>query len=189
MPKKYIPKGSNSTISFTTELDLTKVDEIVKACKVAHNKHIRFGWINGKKYPRGSGNINLHIAQVAAWQEFGTQANGLPLYKGGNGNGIPARPYLTKSFLKTIDAVKPDIENYFKDVCKGVYKEEHLKKISETGKKQYYDLVAAQGFKGLADLTIKLKGHAIQMDETGILLKNFDVDVFKTNIDKIDKRA
>jgi len=161
---------------FDIEFDISGIKAIKEAARKASTKHLRFGWLDGKKYPASHKNAGLYVAQVAQWQEYGTK-------------NIPARPYAMLAFMKTKTTSLPLIQEYFKDVCNGVYNEGRLQEIAKDGKKNFKDGVMNQGFKALSATTIKIKGHSFQLDHTGFLLNNYDVKVYKTSVDKIDPRA
>lgn len=160
-----------SSTDFKMEFDTTVLDNIYKAAKQAHTKHIRFGWLDGKKYPATHKNKGLPIAQVAQWQEYGT-------------HNIPARPYAAISIYKTANESLEDIKDYFLAVCRGSYDVSYLNNIVARGKKTFSDTVMNQGEKSLSPTTIRIKGHDFQLDHTGYLLQNFDAKVYKTNFEK-----
>lgn len=170
---RYLKRKYGNCVELTIEEDYSGLQDIYKAAKKAHTKHIRFGWLNGKKYPSSHKNKGLSIAQVAEWQEYGT-------------HNIPARPYAMTNFLQMTSKALPDIKDYFLSVCNGKYDVSHLNKISKDGKKNFSDLVINQGFTPLSKITIRIKGHDFQLDDTGHLLQNYDVKVYHRNINKID---
>ena len=170
---RYKRRKYGNGVEITIEEDYSGLKSIYEAARKAHTKHIRFGWLNGKKYPSSHKNKGLYIAQVAEWQEYGTST-------------IPARPYAITNFLQMTTKALPDITEYFKAVCNGKYEVSHLNKIALAGKKNFSDLVISQGFKPLANSTIRIKGHDFQLDHTGHLLQNYDVKVYHRNINKID---
>lgn len=152
--------------------DFTGIKNIYEAARKATTKHLRFGWLNGKKYPASHKNKGMYIASIAEIQEYGT-------------TNIPARPYAMTSFLKMTTKAIPDIEEYFRCVCKGYYDVSILNKIAADGKKTFADTVLAQGFSALSPITVRIKGHDFQLDDTGYLLQNYDVKVYKTKFDKV----
>lgn len=181
---RYQRKNQAVSMDFKAELDLTMINNIAKACKQAHTKHIRFGWINGRKYT-GKINKGLYIAQVAQWNEFGTKSNELPLFKGGNG-GMPARPSLTYTRLSVEQSLKPFIKDYFLSALDGRYESSKLDTMNNHIKKSFSDVVMNQGFIKLKPTTIKLKGHDFILDGiSGMLLHNFESKTFSTNYSKI----
>lgn len=172
----------NQAVSFSSnvELDITNLNQILSACKKAHTKHIRFGWINGRKYADKK-NKGLYVATVARWNEFGTSSNGLPLFNGGNG-GMVARPSLSQTFYFVEGGLKPLIEKHFKDICRGVYSKTNLEVMNRHIEKSFSDVVVNQNFASLSDITIKLKGHSFILEgTTGKLLSNFESKTFSTN--------
>lgn len=181
---RYQKKNQAVSMNFKADLDLTMINSIAKACKQAHTKHIRFGWINGKKY-RDKKNKSLYIAQVARWNEFGTSSNGLPLFKGGNG-GMPPRPSLTYTRLAVEQSLTPYIKDYFLSALNGHYDSSKLNAMNTHIKKSFSDVIMNQGFAKLKPTTIKLKGHDFILDGiSGMLLHSFESKTFSTNHSKI----
>lgn len=160
-----------SSVDFKIDFDMSGLNNVIKAAQQAHTKHIRFGWLNGKRYPATHKNKGLPIAQVAQWQEYGT-------------HNIPSRPYASVSIYKTAFESLDDIKAYFISVCNGSYNVTPLNSIAARGKKTFSDTVMNQGEKSLSPTTIRIKGHNFQLDHTGYLLQNFDAKVYKTNFEK-----
>lgn len=166
-------------ITFKIDEDLDFLKQMTKELKQLNNRHIRFGWINGKGYPSGHDNAGLSVAQVANWQEFGTIGGQ------GNGVGIPPRPY----FRQTINMIR----NKYYDKIALVYQaslygrssDPMLTRLSQEFVKDYHESVTKQNHKSLANYTIEIKGHRYQMDHTGVMLDNFEAKVFKQNIKNI----
>lgn len=159
------------SMDFKIDLDLSGLNNVIKAAQKAHTKHIRFGWLSGKRYPATHKNKGLPIAQVAQWQEYGTHL-------------IPSRPYASISIYKTVFESTEDIKNYFLAVCEGTYNPNYLNNITARGKKTFSDTVMNQGEKSLSPTTIRIKGHNFQLDHTGYLLNDFDAKIYKTNFEK-----
>lgn len=169
---RYGRRKYGNGVDFKIDEDLTMISNIKEAARKASTKHLRFGWLNGKKYPASHKNKGMYIASIAEIQEYGT-------------TNIPARPYAMTSFLKVTTSALPDIENYFQCVCKGYYDYSALDSIVAKGKKTFSDLVMSQGFTALSPITVRIKGHNFQLDDTGYLLQNYDVKVYKTSFKNI----
>ena len=151
-----------------TTLDLNGLRKLEKQCKSISKKHIKFGWIKGKNYPASSDNAGIPIATVAAKHEFGT--------------GVSQRPY----FRQTIDIArrthKPEITNIFLNVLYGTNTVTSLEKLSNELVKDYSESVLRQNYKALSDITVAIKGHSYQMDDTGVMITNFKSKVYRTSL-------
>lgn len=155
----------------TSTLDLNGLKKLEKSCKGINKRHIKFGWIDGKNYPVSSGNGGIPIASIAAKHEFGT--------------GIVRRPY----FQQTIDIArrthKPEITNIFLNVIYGTNTATSLEKLSNELVIDYSESVLRQNYKKLSDVTVAIKGHSYQMDDTGIMIQNFKAKVYRTSLDSV----
>lgn len=164
--------------TFKIEEDRSGFDRLVKASKTLNQRHIRFGWINGKKYPSGHKNAGMEIAYIAHLQEYG--------YIGDSAN-IPARPY----FRHTINKIRYGYTNsiyirkVFMATLNGLTDTTELNRLATEFKKDYYEQVARQNHKSLANYTVKIKGHRYQMDHTGVMLTNFEAKVYKQSQNNI----
>lgn len=173
MASRYMQRKYGNGMTVTIEEDYSGLAAVLDAAKKAQARHIRFGWLNGKRYPSSHKNRGMYIAQIAEWQEYGT-------------HNIPSRPYAMLNFLQMTTKAIPDIEKYFKSVCSGYFDDSHLDKIAEDGKKNFASIVMGQQFARLSKVTIRIKGHSFQMDDTGYLLHNYEGKVFKRDLKKID---
>ena len=165
----------------TTTLDLNGLRKLEKACKGINKRHIKFGWIDGKKYPMSGGNGGIPIAQVAAWQEFG---------RGGNANtpSIPSRPYFRQAINMAKTSYKGQITNIYLNVLYGINTATSLEKLSGELVKDYSESVLMQNYMKLAPMTVALKGHSYQMDDTGIMIQNFKSKVYRTSLDSVKNK-
>ena len=154
-----------------TTLDLNGLRKLEKSCKGINKKHIKFGWIDGKSYPASSDNKGTPIATIAAKHEFGT--------------GVAQRPY----FRQTIDIARrthrPEITNIFLNVLYGTNTVTSLEKLSNELVKDYSESVLRQNYKALDKVTIAIKGHSYQMDDTGVMIQNFKSKVYRTSLNSV----
>lgn len=151
-----------------TTLDLNGLRKLEKQCKSISKKHIKFGWIDGKNYPASSDNAGIPIAQIASNHEFGT--------------GVAQRPY----FRQTIDIARrthnPEITNIFLNTLYGTNTTTSLEKLSNELVKDYSESVLRQNYKALSDITVAIKGHSYQMDDTGVMMQNFKSKIYRTSL-------
>lgn len=162
----------------TSTLDLNGLKKLEKSCKGINKRHIKFGWIDGKKYPVSSGNGGIPIAQVAAWQEFG---------RGGSEKTppIPSRPYFRQAINISKGSYNSQIGTIFLNVLYGTNTATSLEKLSGELVKDYSESVLMQNYQKLAPKTVALKGHSYQMDDTGIMIQNFKAKVYRTSLDSV----
>ena len=59
-------------VDFKVVEDMSGLKRVLKSVNAAHQRQIRFGWIDKKKYPSTHRSRGLYVAQVAFWQEYGT---------------------------------------------------------------------------------------------------------------------
>lgn len=161
------------TTKMDIRMDMSKFNLIYKAARQARNQHLRFGWVDKKRYSSDK-NKGLYVATVAYWQEFGTTANGKV--------HIPARPYFRQLANKVRYDYNGSIRTYFRAVCTGGATDVVLQSIGKKIVKDYRDIVGRQIHKKLATSTIKIKGHSYQLDHSGLLLSSFDYKVVKKAI-------
>lgn len=164
-------------VKLDIKFDDLKLRQIVKACTTGNSRHIRFGWLDRKRYPNDSRHKGIYVATVAYFQEYGTRKNG-KLY-------IPPRPYLRLTKNKVRYGYNSKIKEYFQSLCNGVVDITKLNTISEEIKKDYHEAVLTQQYRRLAERTVEYKGHGYQMDETGLLLTSFSSRVYKQNFEYI----
>lgn len=161
-------------IGLTVHYDMDMLKNIIKVCKEANRRHIRYGWIDKTKYSEGK-NKGLYVATVAYWQEYGTYG----------GKHIPERPYFrqTKNVIRS--EAREDIKKYFRTLCRGLSGDARLETMAKGFKITYMNVVGSQIHKKLAASTIRIKGKTYQLDHTGKLLSDFNAKVFKKGIDTI----
>lgn len=152
--------------------DLSGFENLIKACKKAHNRQIRFGWLEKKKYPADKNKPSLYVAQVAFWQEFGTER-------------FVARPYFRQLINQVKYRFNGDIKNFMTDVVHGVVSEQKLLNLANEIEYSYHSTVSRQQYKKLSPITIRIKGHDFQLDNTGVMLNSFKAKVFHQNIENI----
>lgn len=155
--------------------DLSGLANLIKACKKAHNRQIRFGWLEKKKYPASENKPSLYVAQVAFWQEFGTDR-------------FVARPYFRQLINQVKYRFNDDIRWFLKGVAEGVVDDQQLLNLADEIEYSYHSTVSRQQYKKLSPITIRIKGHDFQLDNTGVMLNSFKAKVFYQNIDKVKQR-
>lgn len=167
-------------MGFTVDIkaDLNGLRKLEKQCKSISKKHIKFGWIDGKRYPMSSGNGGIPIAQVAAWQEFG---------RGGNATtpAIPSRPYFRQAINMAKSNYKKELANIYLNVLYGTNYTSSLEKLSGELVKDYSESVLMQNYQRLAPKTVAIKGHSYQMDDTGLMIQNFKSKVYRTSLNSV----
>lgn len=156
-------------------IDLKGLQKLEKSCRGINKRHIKFGWIDGKSYPASSDNAGIPIAQVAAWQEFG---------RGGNANtpAIPSRPYFRQAIDMAKQNYNKELKNIFLNVLYGTNTATSLEKLAGELVKDYSESVLMQNYQRLAPMTVAIKGHSYQMDDTGVMINNFKSRVYRTSL-------
>jgi hypothetical protein len=126
----------------------------------------RLGWFEENRY--GPDNDNLPMAQVAQWQEEGTEGGQ------GNGSGIPPRPFmrvgLKAALLKGSD--KGSFKRILTEVAMGRDVFKILRKEGVAFEDTLKDVMRAWDTPGNADSTIAQKGFDDPLNETGQLISN-----------------
>lgn len=160
-------------MGFTVDIkaDLNGLRKLEKQCKSISKKHIKFGWIDGKRYPMSSANAGSPIAEIAAKHEFGT--------------GVTQRPYFRQAIDIARRTHKPEITNIFLDTIYGTSTVTSLEKLSDELVKDYSESVLRQNYKALSPVTIAIKGHSYQMDDTGLMIQNFKSKVYRTSLNSV----
>lgn len=164
-------------VNLDIDFDDSYLKNIRKACKKGNVRHIRFGWIDKKKYPSGHKNEGTYIASVAYWQEFGTM--------GENGVHIPPRPYFRQLVNKVKFGYNEEIKKYFQSLCIGLVDNITLISLATEITKDYNEVVLSQSNKKLSPITIRIKGHTYQLDDTGVMLTSFKAKVFQQSFENI----
>lgn len=167
-------KGSQG---FTTTItyDYTKLKDIYKNMNMLNNRHVKVGWISGRKH-KGSG---FYLGQLARMQEYGV------IKDGGN---IPARPYFRQALPKMWRVLKSNSKSVFINALQGSSSDSEINKIGYESKLAFHNSVMKQNMKRLAEYTIDRKGHAFQWDDTGELLHNFEYKIFKSSMTKAERQ-
>lgn len=114
-------------------------------------------------------NADASIAQVAAWQEFGTPGSDDRKYDQARGH-IPSRPFVRTGLAKYSNEIAEAIKNAFRRVLGGDASPEQAQ--AEVGERmveavQQTILDARTWAKPLADATIERKGHDDPLIESG----------------------
>lgn len=149
-------------------IDLKGLQKLEKSCRGINKRHIKFGWIDGKNYPTSNDNAGIPIAQVAANHEFGS--------------GVTQRPYFRQAIDIARTTHKPEIINIFLNVVYGTNTAPSLEKLSNELVRDYSESVLRQNYKALSPVTIAIKGHSYQMDDTGVMIENFKAKVYRTSL-------
>lgn len=158
-----------STIDFKITSDLSGLKKLEKNCRTMNNRHIRFGWYEGKNYPSSHPNAGIPIAQVAYWQEYGI----------GGDKPLPSRPYFRQAINKFKRGHYNQIKKVFLTGLHGNNVDTVLKPLSESTVIDYKKSVSVQNYKKLSDYTVSLKGHSYQMLDSGVMMDNFKARVYK----------
>lgn len=164
-------------VNLDIDFDDSYLKRIKKACNKGNVRHIRFGWIDKKKYPSGHKNEGTYIASVAYWQEFGTM--------GEKGVHIPPRPYFRQLIYIVRADYKEEIKKYFQSLCTGLVDNITLISLATEITKDYNEVVLSQANKELSPITIRIKGHTYQLDDTGVMLTSFKAKVFQQSFENI----
>ena len=164
-------------VNLDIDFDDSNLKRIKKACNKGNVRHIRFGWIDKKKYPSGHKNEGTYIASVAYWQEFGIM--------GENGEHIHPRPYFRQLVNKVKFSYNEEIKKYFQSLCTGLVDNITLISLATEITKDYNEVVLSQSNKKLSPITIRIKGHTYQLDDTGVMLTSFKAKVFQQSFENI----
>lgn len=160
------------------KIDLSGLQKLEKSCRGINKRHIKFGWIDGKNYTTGE-NAGIPIAEIAATQEFGRAgAGGKP--------PIPSRPYFRQSIDMAKENYTKEIKDIFLDVLYSNNTATALEKLAGELVKDYSESVLRQNFQRLAPMTVAIKGHSYQMDDTGVMISNFKSKVYRTSLDTVN---
>lgn len=161
--------------TFKVDLDTTGIKELKKNANILNKRHIRWGWIDGKRYPSSHPNNGIAIAQVANWQEYG-------LSRGTGSKDIPARPY----FRQAINVAKTQYTGEIAAICKaavtGAASMPLLNTLADDLVKDYHESVLMQNYTPLSSYTVSLKGHSYQMDDSGYMIMNFKSKVYRQSM-------
>lgn len=162
-------------ITFSLDkFDNSILKNLERSIKTLNQRHIRYGWLNGKIHPIA----RVPIAQVASWQEFGLPATS-------NSPALPARPYFRQAVNKIRYSYNTDIKNIFLSALEGRDMDSHLNFLAENIRVSYGNSIASQNYSHLAPYTVKLKGHKYQMFDSGAMISNFNSKVYKQSLNNI----
>lgn len=161
-------------VTLTINQDLSGFKNLKKELNKLKSRHIKFGWINGKKYPASHKNAGKYIASIAVLQEYGFDK-------------IPRRAYFRQMIntIKHSSKYRSDIGEIFVSALHGNLDESKLNKLAQELPKDYNESVLRQNKKPLAEYTVSIKGHTFQMDHTGYMLTNFSSKVFKQSVEAV----
>ena len=104
---------------------------------------------------------------------------------GDNGEDIPPRPYFRQLVNKVKFSYNEEIKKYFKSLCTGLVDNLTLISLATEIKKDYNEVVLSQAHKKLSPITIRIKGHSYQLDDTGVMLTSFKAKVFQQSFENI----
>ena len=132
-----------------------------------NNKEIKAGVLSSA----GTEKNGKPIAQVAAWNEYGTKASASRPWD------VPARPFLSMTTdekkgwqTKTTQCVD--------NIVSGAEVMAELNAVGETMKKDIKNIIGQSGkFVPLAPSTIAKKGHSIPLMDTGSMYDSIDYEV------------
>lgn len=163
-------------VDFKVIEDMSGLKRVVKSVNAAHQRQIRFGWIDKKKYPSNHRSRGLYVAQVAFWQEYGTSK-------------FSARPYFRQLINKVKREFHSDIVSYYQQAINGHVNDQLLQTMANEINYKFHSHVSRQVNKPLSDTTIRIKGHDFQLDDSGLLLNSFNAKVFKQNFENIKLKS
>ena len=155
-------------ITVDLKLDISGIEKLEKRCKSITKKHIKFGWINGKKYPMSTTNGGIPIADIASKHEFGT--------------GVHQRPYFRQTINTARNSHNNDVANIFLHTLYNINTQKPLKTLADGLVNDYVNSVARQNYKSLSPVTVAIKGHPYQMLDTGIMMRNFESKVYRIGL-------
>lgn len=158
--------------TLSKELDLSGLKKLEKSVKELNRRHIKFGWIDGKKYPASHSNKGKYIAHIASIQEYGYA-------------GIPSRPYFRQTINMVRYRYRDNLKRVFQNALYSYSPQKNLEILSGEFVKDYSESVLRQNYKALSKVTVKLKGHSYQMDDSGYMIANFKSKVYKTSLDSV----
>ena len=161
-----------SKITFKIDEDFSALKRLEKSVKQLNSRHIRWGWIDYKKYPSNGKKNTVSVAQVANWAEYGTVKQ-------------QARPYFRQAINKSRYSYNGQIKEIFQKSLIGLVDHIGLQILAENLVADYHESVLKQNYAKLKEYTVTIKGHTYQMDHTGLLLTSFKAKVYKQNINAI----
>ena len=169
---KTYTKGDG--IQFSLEYDFTDLKELKKNLNILKNRHVKWGWLKKQKHESG-----FYVAQLAYMQEFGTSGD----------QKTPARPYFRQALEETKKTAHKRVQMLFYKALQGQDFTDELNQIGYNAKQDFHNSVMKQNMKKLSELTIDLKGHAFQWDDTGHMIQSFDYEVYKSSLTKQEEQA
>ena len=121
--------------------------------KLAANE-VFIGFQAGKKQHEGRDGEKADVAQIAAFNEFGTST-------------MPARPFLRKSADENKDVIVKMCTQAAKAIAKGSTEQQELKKLGVFGASLVQEKIESGSYVPLAPSTIKRKGSSKPLIDTG----------------------
>jgi len=151
--------------------DLSVWNKLKKNFRTAENIEDQLGWFAEDQY--GSDNDNLHMAQVAQWQEEGTVGGQ------GNGSGIPSRPFMRVGLREGfgVGYNNKNFELIMKDVAAGKSPLKAWKASANDFKQSLQNVMTAWFDPANAPSTVADKGFNDPLIETGQLRDNVNFKV------------
>lgn len=147
-------------------VDYSGLERLVKRLENLEKKQIKWGFFN-RRY--SSDNDNLFVAQVALWQEQGTQ-------KAGGGQHIPPRPFFNTNVLRVTQQSDPDGAKTYRlldDAVRTVFESRmDTKKLDAVGEHLQQSLrneIDTWLHPKNADYTIFLKGRDDPLVDSGTM--------------------
>ena len=114
---------------------------------------------DGKAYEDG-----LTVAQVAAWNEFGT-------------SDMPSRPFMRQTLSENQDKIKQLFDDAGKAVVKGAKADEVYNKIGVVAKAMMQDQIVNGKYKPNAPSTIRKKGSDRPLIDTGQMRQSVNYEI------------
>ena len=137
---------------------------------------VNVGWFEDQKYSsdENGNSIDLPIAKVARWNEFGTKA------------GIPERPFMRRTMMKHeqewIELLKTLVQKEL-DKEKGTNIDAALKKFGEQVAGDIQETIWEGGFAKNARSTLRKKGDKPPLIDTGIMISSIQARTDKELLD------
>ena len=158
-------------MSMKVIVDKSVWNSLKKSFAKAGKVESHLGWFEEHKY--GTENDSLQMAQVAKWQEEGTQGGQ------GNGSGIPPRPFMREG-LKAVFLGGENKESFKRIVTEVAMGRDTFKALHKEGKsfeKTLKNVMIDWDTPGNAPYTIAEKGFDDPLHETGTLIDSVTAKV------------
>ena len=140
---------------------------IVKKTRFLNGKEIRAGVLPSAGFESNG----IPIAQVGAWNEYGTNASAKRPWN------VPARPFLSKTTDEKRGWQK-NVANAVDRIIEGAEVMGELNTVGETMKTDIKNIFGqVSKFKRLKPSTIKKKGHNLPLLDSGALYDAIDYEV------------